>query len=323
MKKIKIGILGYANIAKKAIIPALLQSNQFELHAIATSNQKNIEQIKETLGVEVFSQYQDLVDHPAIQAVYIPLPNALHFEWVKKSLAQHKHVLVEKSLACTEQEVLELCALAQKNNLALVENFQFRFHKQLDFILQLINNGTIGDVRSLRSSFCFPPFEDKNNIRYQKNLGGGALLDAGAYPIKLAQILLGNNLQVSHAQMAYDNQEVDIWGNGTISQKNGNLSLQFSYGFDHHYQCNIEIIGSLGKIIANRIYTAPPGYNPEIMIEKGNKTEKHLIENQNHFANMLNHFYQCIHQTELKNIEIEQNILQSQLISQFNKKSHE
>ena len=104
------------------------------------------------------------------------------------------HVLVEKSLACEYAQVVELNDLAKKKGLALIENFQFRFHSQLQYIKNIVGSGKIGELRCIKSAFGFPPFQEKNNIRYQKELGGGALLDAGAYPIKISQIFMGYDI---------------------------------------------------------------------------------------------------------------------------------
>jgi NDP-hexose-3-ketoreductase len=319
---VKIGILGLANIAKKAIIPAIKSMPEhFELAGIATSNPEKMQIISEEFKVKAFSSYEDLINCKEIEAVYIPLPNSLHYEYVKKSLEAGKHVLVEKSLACTYEEVEELNQLAAKYQLALLENFQFRKHSQLQYIKNLIETNEIGEIRSIRSSFCFPPFLDEHNIRYKKELGGGALLDAGAYPIKLAQQLLGNEIKVKAAKLNNNGLEVDIWGAGMITQKKGPLFLQFSFGFDHYYQCNLEIIGSKGILSTQRIYTAPPNYGVEIIIEKNNEKKIVTLPFENHYIKMLNYFYLCIDTTSLKNAEYIENKLQAKLIEQFFNKS--
>jgi|JI6StandDraft_1071083.scaffolds.fasta_scaffold215260_1 NDP-hexose-3-ketoreductase len=321
--RVNIGVLGYANIAQKAIIPAILESDYFNLNGIATQKEQQLSLLKEKYKCQVFSKYQDLIENKDVQAVYIPLPNSLHFEWVKKALLNKKHVLVEKSLACTLDEVIELNEIAKKQNLALVENFQFRFHDQLQFIKKLINENGIGKIRSIRSSFCFPPFVDKSNIRYKKELGGGALLDAGAYPIKLAKELLGATLKITAANLNNDTFEVDIWGAGTIIETNSNIPLQFVFGFDHHYQCNVEIIGSLGKISTQRIFTAPPGFEVELLVEKNQERKTIKVSPQNHYTNMLNYFYLCSQNEKLRQEEYKDNILQFSLISNFLKLAHE
>jgi predicted dehydrogenase len=123
-----------------------------------------------------------------------------------------------------------------------------------------VDGGQIGELRCVRASFGFPPFPDAGNIRYQPELGGGALLDVGAYPIKISQILLGENLSVTAAKTFVDSEKcVDIWGGGFLSQNDGPLFSEIAFGFDHHYQCGIELWGSRGKLTANRLFTAPPG----------------------------------------------------------------
>jgi NDP-hexose-3-ketoreductase len=322
MSKIKIGVLGYANISKKAVIPAILNlPSDFILVAIASRNKNKIK--SDFISCLYFNNYEDIIDSSIVDALYIPLPNALHYLWVKKALINGIHVLVEKSLACSFSEVEELNNLALQNDCVLIENFQFRFHSQLDFIKKTIESGKIGKIRSITSSFGFPPFLDKDNIRYNKDLGGGALLDAGAYPIKLAQELLGYDLKIKSAVLNYENLDVDIWGGGLIKQINGELYLHFSFGFDNFYQCNLEIWGSLGKLLTKRIYTAAPDYSPEVYIESNDGVEKIILEPDNHFIKMLLHFYECINSKQLRIIEYKQNINQSKLLNQFKEISYE
>lgn len=325
MKKIRIGVLGYASIAQKAIIPAIQGlSDYYEFVGIATRTIEKAEEINSKFQGKAFSSYSQIITKNRIDALYIPLPNALHYKWVKFGLENGIHILVEKSMACNFDEVVELNELAKTNNLALVENFQFRFHKQLHFILNEIQKGTMGEIRSIRSSFGFPAFSDSNNIRYQKKLGGGALLDAGAYPIKLAQLLLGYDVQiVSAVSVIPPGNEVDIWGGGMIKQKEGDGFLQMSFGFNNFYQCNLEIWGSIGKLSTNRIFTAPPGYSPEIIIETAQGIEKIALEPDNHYQRMLEYFYNCTQNQQLRAEEYQQNIHQSRLLEEFKKISNE
>jgi NDP-hexose-3-ketoreductase len=320
MKKVRIGVLGFASIAQKAIIPAIKDLPAFfEFIGLGTRTEEKKQEIINS-GFDAFVPYEQIIDKDKIDALYIPLPNAMHFQWVKIALEKGLHVLVEKSLGCNLKEVEELNQLAQKNKLVLIENFQFRFHSQLGYIKDVLASGVLGEVRSIRSSFGFPPFSDSNNIRYQEKLGGGALLDAGAYPMKLAQLFLGNDIKiVSAISIIQDKNEVDIWGGGMIKQINGNGFLQFAFGFDHFYQCNIEIWGSLGKLTTNRIFTAPPGYSPEVQIETAKGIEKIQLESDNHYQNMLKHFWNCTQNQQLCEEEYSQNYIQAKLLEEFKK----
>lgn len=323
MTKLKIGILGFANIAKKAIIPAIQENNQFELYGIASRSKENENSVVNDYKCRFYVNYQDMVEDTAIDALYIPLPNSLHFPWAKKALEQKKHLLVEKSLACTYKDVKALNALAEKNKLALVENFQFRKHAQLQKIKEILNNGDLGEIRAIKSSFGFPPFPDKNNIRYKKELGGGALLDAGAYPIKLSQELLGYDLEVTSAVLNYEDYEVDIWGGGMLKDNNSPNFVQFSFGFDHHYQCSLEIWGSKGKLFTNRIFTAPPGYQPTLTIENKEGKKEMTLEADNHYVNMLKNFYSCTIDENLRTKEFKANTNQAKLLEDFYNIAHQ
>ena len=317
MKPLNIGILGYANIAKKAIIPAIKTSSEFNLYGVASRNFNNKEEIEKDLGCQFYNSYDEMVKDSKIDALYIPLPNSLHYKWAMLALENGKHILVEKSLACTLREVKELNELAKNNELALIENFQFRKHPQLQAIKELLASNEIGKLRAVKSSFGFPPFPDKDNIRYKKDLGGGALLDAGAYPIRLAQELFGNDVDVTSAVLNYENTEVDIWGAGMLQDKKSSNYMQFSFGFDHYYQCSLEVWGSQGKLFTNRIFTAPPGYSPTIDIESTEGKRTITLNPANHYVNMLSHFYKCTRDKDLCFEEYRNNTNQARLLESF------
>jgi predicted dehydrogenase len=324
MKKVRIGVLGFASIAQKAIIPAIKDLPEFfEFIGVGTRTEEKKQEIINS-GFDAFVPYEQIISKDIIDALYIPLPNAMHYQWVKVALESGLHVLVEKSLGCNLKEVEELNQLAQEKKLVLIENFQFRFHSQLDYIKDVLARGILGEIRSIRSSFGFPPFSDSNNIRYQEKLGGGALLDAGAYPMKLAYLFLGKEIEVISATSTKQyNSEVDIWGGGMIQQTNGSGFLQFAFGFDHFYQCNMEIWGSLGKLSTNRIFTAPPGYSPEVQIETAKGIEKIQLDSDNHYQNMLRHFWNCTQNQELCEEEYSQNYIQAKLLEEFKIVSNE
>ncbi len=324
MKKINIGILGCANIAKKFILPTLKEMEEFNIVGIASRSKEKADKFAKEFDIKSFYSYEDLLESKNLDAVYIPLPNSLHYRWIKKALEKNLHVLVEKSMACKYSEVIELNELAKQKGLVLIENFQFRHHSQLAYIRNLVNSGKVGELRSMRASFGFPPFLDNDNIRYKKELGGGALLDAGAYPLKISQIFLGENLFVESANLEIStDKNVDIWGNASIKQKNGNLVSQIAFGFNHFYQNNIELWGSKGKIYTNRIFTAVPEFEPTVEIETNDGKEVVKLSSDHHFKNMLKHFYTQVLTQESTENEYTQNINQARLIHELKEKASE
>ena len=322
--RINIGVLGCAAIARRSLIHAIKKlPEQFHLAGIASRDVAKAAEWAKDFDTHPFS-YQSVLDEPSIHAIYIPLPNSMHAEWIDKALDKGKHVMVEKSLATNLADAEHLNNKARSNKLVLLENFQFRFHAQLAEIHKIIADGTIGELRCVRSSFGFPPFPDPGNIRYQKELGGGALLDAGAYPIKVSQLFLGNDLIVKAAALKYNtSNEVDIWGGGFLKQANGPLFSEIAFGFDHFYQCNVTLWGSKGKLTATRIFTAPPGFEATLILETGAGVQNIKIPADDHFSNVLLHFHTLINDPSLANDEYLQNINQARLIEEFKIRSNE
>lgn len=324
---IKIGVIGCAQIANRMMLPAILALPElFELKAIASRDKNKANDFSSRFGVKAYYDYNAIIDDTVINAVYIPLPNSLHYTWIKKSLLAGKHVLVEKSLSCSYKEAVELNTLAKHMQLVLMENFQFRFHKQLTIIKNFINEGAIGELRNVKSAFGFPPFPNKSNIRYQKDLGGGALLDAGAYPLKLIQEILGENIYVDSASLHIDPKvDVDTWGAAQIKLKQRKLVAQVSFGFDQYYMCNVELWGSKGVITANRIFTSPPGEKAIIKLISDQGDKEITVPQDNHFINLLTYFANLVRAPSNNKVSVEYkaNINQALLIQQVKDKSDE
>lgn len=321
-RTLKIGILGCADIADRYIIPNILNlPDEYELIGIASRTQEKAQEFASKFNTVPYSSYNRLLDNSELEAVYIPLPNSLHAEWINECLQRGLHVIVEKSMATDYVTVNNLNSAAIAKSLVLFENFQFRFHSQLQWIQNQVRDGVIGELRCIKSSFGFPPFKDENNIRYNKELGGGALLDTGAYPIKISQIFLGEDVSVNSAKLHLDERTgVDIWGGGFVSQNKGDLFSEIAFGFDNYYQCSLELWGNKGKLFTNRIFTAPPGYKPEITLDRDGQSEKITLPEDNHFINMLRHFHQLV--TSGNQYENIQNIKQAELIDEFRRKSY-
>jgi hypothetical protein len=322
---ITIGVLGCAAIARRSVIPAIMGlPDRYTLFGVASRSADSARSAADRFKCTAFTGYQSLIDAPELRAVYIPLPNALHAEWVQKALDRGLHVLVEKSLACEYEDVVRLNDSARRKRLVLIENFQFRFHRQLTYIKDLVDNGTIGELRCLRSSFGIPGLPNASDIRYQKHLGGGALLDTGAYPVKIAQIFLGTDIDVESGMLnSAACRDVDIWGGAFVRQRRGDLFGELAFGFDNHYQCSIELWGSKGKIFTNRIFTAGPDHCVSIDIETDARSERIVLPPDDHFTNMLVHFHRSIRHGERVEDEYVQNINQARIIHEIKRKSGE
>lgn len=298
------GIISTANIAKNAMVPAIELCEGNRLIAVSSRDLEKAKDFVKDLEAHAIEGYDNLLDNDDIDSVYIPLPTGMHYEWVKKALLANKNVLVEKTAFTNLDQAKEMLALAESKDLVLMENFQFQFHSQHAFVKKLILDNEIGKIRTFRSAFGFPPFQIDNNIRYKKELGGGALLDAGAYTLKVVDFLFKQNFELTNAFLAYHSDfKVDWYGGGMLVNSGKNIFAQIAFGFENYYQCNYEIWGSNGRIVCHRAYTAKPGYNPIVTVEKDGELVSHELPSDNHFLNMMNQFNKAQKNSEIRKLE--------------------
>ena len=293
VRKIRIGILGCANIAKRMVIPNVLNSGLYELVAISSRSKEKADEFASLFNCESIIGYECLLRRPDIELVYIPLPIGLHYEWIMKALSHGKHVFAEKSISSNYKEVSEIIKLADSKELLVFENFMFPFHSQYRFVKDKINSNAIGEIKLLRSSFGFPIFDSESNFRYSKHLGGGALLDAGAYTIMASQFMLGSKQEVVGAYLTNENREVDFQGSVLLRNQDGIVS-QLAFGFDNFYQNSIELWGNKGKITIERAFTPGPEFTPKIIMEQHGLKSEFSLSPDNHCMNILKKIYNCI-----------------------------
>lgn len=336
MTKLRIGVLCPSEIAFRRFMPSVTKIAEVEYVGVAVANEEEwfgkicqsnnlqildgelekAKRFQELYGGRIYTSYGDLLSDQAVDAVYIPLPPALHYRWAKKALENKKHVFVEKPSTAAYEDTLDLVNLASSNGLALHENYMFNFHSQIDYIENEMQKGTVGNVRLFRIAFGFP-FRGKNDFRYNRQLGGGALLDCGGYTIKLATRLLGGNVQMHAKQLNYvDGFDVDIFGCATLSNEEG-LCAQISFGMDNSYKCELEVWGSTGRIYTNRILTAPAGFNPTVMIQSGNEERTVVLDADDTFEKSIRYFIACISDPETRKASYDSMLLQQRLVEQF------
>jgi NDP-hexose-3-ketoreductase len=328
---INIGVICPSEIALRRFMPALSKVKDFNFVGVAYANKLEWEgsndeiieneKIKASLFIEqyggkLFSSYSSLINSNEVNAIYLPLPPSLHYTWGKKALLSGKHILLEKPATTRLDNTIDIIETARNNNLAVHENYMFVFHNQIAEINKIISSGKIGEVRLYRISFGFPRRE-KNDFRYNKILGGGALLDAGGYTIKYASLLLGEGSKIVQSNLNYiDDFDVDIFGSAVMMNEEG-VTAQISFGMDNSYKCDLEVWGSKGNLFTGRVLTAPDGFSPQIDIKIGNEVELISLPSDDAFMKSIQHFKYCIDNNAYR-INNYNNILkQSKLINEF------
>ena len=273
----RIGIICPSEIAFRRFLPALKEAGCFEYAGVAIASKEEFvgatdeilakERAKaqtfvDNYGGKIYEGYSTLIHSNEVDAVYLPLPPGLHYKWAKEALAAGKHILCEKPCTTALANTEDLLKDADEKGLAAHENYMFAFHDQLEAVNDIVRSGEIGDVRLYRISFGFP-MRAQNDFRYNKALGGGALLDCGGYTMKYASMLLGPTAQLKYAQSNnIEGFSVDMYGSAALVNDEG-VTAQIAFGMDHNYKCELEVWGSKGTIYTNRILTAPAGLVPE------------------------------------------------------------
>lgn len=239
------GILGAARIAREQMIPAILK-NDGRIYALASKSGDD-EELRENFNFDkLYRQYEQLLDDPLIDIVYIALPNHLHFEWTKKALLKNKHVLCEKPLTTNVEEAIELQDLANKQQCHLFEGFMYQYHPQIEVLKQMIDQGILGELQTITSSFHFLLENRQEDIRMKKEFEGGALNDLGCYLIHIQNLILQEDYKEIQV-MTKKQQQVDVLSAIQVEYTSGVIG-QLNCSFNGELTQTLEVIGKKGSI---------------------------------------------------------------------------
>lgn len=333
----RIAVLCPSEIAHRRFMPALRQVPEFEYagvgmatpeeHLVGLDSQipseadirdsqnqrERTEMFVEEFGGTAYESYDAVLSDGSIDAVYIPLPPALHYSWAKRALEAGKHVLMEKPFTTSVAATKELLELAESSGLAVHENYMFAFHSQIEWVRDAIAKRLVGDIRMIRVDFGFP-FRGHNDFRYSKALGGGALLDCGGYTLKLAAMLLGPSARVVASQLNGGRDlEVDLYGSAMLENEEG-LVAQVSFGMDNDYRCSIDLWGSEGTLSSGRILTAPAGFEPTMTIRRNGVEEVVTLPADDSFRKSIEHFAECIRDSDVRKARRAEILHQAELV---------
>ncbi len=190
MTPMKVGILGVSGHFIKRILKPLQKSSLIDVYAISSRSKDKAKNAAEKFDIpHYFTSYEELLKDKTIELVFIPLPNNLHAEWIKKCADYGKHILCEKPITLNAQEAIECINYAKNKNVYIMEAFMYKFHPQWKHILELIQIGEIGKINTIHTTFGYNN-PDPENIRNIKKLGGGGLMDIGCYAISVPRYLL-------------------------------------------------------------------------------------------------------------------------------------
>jgi len=244
---LRMGILGCANIAKQ-FARDVADSPLVSIEAVSSRDFNKAQQFAQSFDVaRAHGSYEALLADTALDAVYIPLPNSLHAEWAIRAMQAGKHVLCEKPLALNLVEVTRMFEVARQHGVMLLESYPYWFQPQTRDLLACLHREKIGEVRSMQACFGFTLGNPDTNIRMKPDLGGGALLDAGSYPISLIRLVMGCAPErvLAHANWAATGVDISLMA--TLFYADGRRA-QMSCAMDTANHRRATIVGSHGTV---------------------------------------------------------------------------
>ncbi|HEY3728462.1 MAG TPA: Gfo/Idh/MocA family oxidoreductase [Solirubrobacteraceae bacterium] len=269
------GILSTARINEK-FLAGVAGSEVVEVAAVASRDRARAGRYAEQHGIErAYGSYEELLDDPELEAVYISLPNSLHLEWSERALRAGKHVLCEKPLGRRPADVARAFDVAAAHDRLLMEAFMYRHHPQIQHTAELVESGAIGTLRVIRGAFSFA-VSTAPNVRLELALAGGALMDVGCYCVNASRFLAGEPELVT-GQQVLGGDGVDVVFTGTMRFAGGVLS-HFDAGLVLDGRDELEIVGDQGSLFLDDPWH---GLDPVIEIRRGGDSERIELERPN------------------------------------------
>ena len=295
-KPLRWGILGAAKFAREHMAPAMMLARDTELAALATSSADKAAVFTSLQpSLQIHSDYNALLNDPAIDAVYIPLPNHLHVEWVKRAIEAGKHVLCEKPIAMQAGEIDELITLRDRSDLLVAEAYMIVHHPQWQYAKALVDAGEIGTVQQIDTVFSYNNAADTENIRNRAETGGGGLRDIGVYTLGCARYLMGAEFDAFHHVDLQLENDVDVWAGvtGRIAdvRYHGVTSMRMAL------RQSVNIQGDQGVITLTAPFNPGVYSQAEVHLSKGDMTVKtKRFPTANHYMHQLENFQNSVSQ---------------------------
>lgn len=287
MKKLQWGILGAAKIAREHLIPAIQKSQTSEVLAVASRSSDKAKTCADKFSIpKAYGSYDALLADPDIDIVYNPMPNHMHVPWSIKAIEAGKHVLCEKPLGLSAKDIEPLLAVAKSNpQLRVMEAFMYRLHPQWIKAKDIIESGELGDIKIVDAVFTYNSF-DPDNVRYQKDIGGGALLDVGCYCISASRYLFGAEPKRVMASLEQDpNCDVDRHVTGMLNFNSG--MAKFSSSMQVECTQGVTVLGTKGRMVMESPFFLPDHQLSKITLSKDGEESTFTFEGINHYVSQV------------------------------------
>ncbi|MFF2551759.1 Gfo/Idh/MocA family protein [Nocardia sp. NPDC058058] len=272
---LRIGVLGAAGIAPSALIDPAKRNPEVVVAAVAARDGARAAAFakKHDIGT-VYDDYEKLVAAPDLDAVYVPLPNGLHGRWTRAALAAGKHVLCEKPFTANAAEAREIADQAQASDRVVMEAFHYRYHPFTLAVEQIAASGELGKLVRIDTAFCFP-LPKFSDIRYNYDLAGGALMDAGCYAVHMARVLGGEEPEVTSAQAKVRDPRIDRAMTAELRYPSGHTGrIRCSMWSSDVLRVSARVIGERGELRMLNPIGPQLGHRLTVRTDRGKRVER-------------------------------------------------
>lgn len=288
----RFAILGTANIARHQFVPAIRQTDH-EVVAVASREEATAQSFATDLDIpDAYGSYDEMLSTERIDAVYNPLPNALHAEWTRRAADEGVHVLCEKPLAVTAEEAAEMGTYCQEQGVTLMEAVMYRYHPRTERIAAIAGD-ELGEIRAMTAAFHSSLSNWPAGFRFDPELGGGCLLDVGVYAISAARLFLGEPERVYGATVDRADSGVDTQATALLEFSDGataTISASFDNGDVQYYRLE----GERGWLSADPAFAFGDDYRPTVEYRGDDRQVVEEFDAVNHYAREIEHFAACV-----------------------------
>lgn len=291
---IRFGILSTAKIARAHVVPAMQQARNIFVTAIASRHFKRAVEVSKNLNIPTaYGSYEELLQSPEVDAIYIPLPNHLHVHWTIKALEAGKHVLCEKPIGMNTKDAKKLKIAAENYpNLKVMEAFMYRHHPRWKRVIEIVKSGKLGDIKSVQSFFSY--FNtDPENYRNKLEMGGGSLMDVGCYSVSAARLVFGRE---PIDAVGYSDNDPHF---GTDRLTSGLLNFEsgtsvFTCSTQTHNDQFVKVHGTKGLIEIDWPFNPDPAKESVLRITLDGKRSQEVFPPCNHYTLQAESFAEAI-----------------------------
>jgi predicted dehydrogenase len=306
---VRLGLLSTARI-NDAILAAAAEVDEVEVVAVASREANRANAYAHEHGIPTaHGSYDDLLVDSAVDAVYVSLPNSLHFEWAMRSLSARKHVLCEKPFTRWPGQAEEAFELARHSGLVLTEGFMYRHHPQAAKVKELVDQGAVGQVQLVRSSFSFV-LQDTSDVRARPELDGGSLMDLGCYCVSFSRYLVGEPARVTGEQIM-GRTGVDVSFHGTMRTP-GDVVAQFDCSLARPRYQRLDVVGDEAFLLVDTPWRATG--EGELLLRHGEHLSRIEVPEADGYVRELENFAKAVAGSEPPGLSAPDSIGQARVI---------